>query len=88
MHLGALPLDQSPTHVPGQISDREVRIMERIGAGGSSIVFKALLLKEKRYVAVKKINVYDRVSCCHAWGGHQPWSSLPSAAKMRSMLVP
>ena len=44
-----------------QISESDIRIVKRLGAGASSVVFKGFLFKENRFVAVKKINVFERV---------------------------
>mmetsp|Transcript_9782 Transcript_9782/g.24382 ORF Transcript_9782/g.24382 Transcript_9782/m.24382 type:complete len:480 (-) Transcript_9782:340-1779(-) len=43
-----------------KISDKDIRIVKRLGAGASSTVFKGFLYRENKFVAVKKINVFDR----------------------------
>ena len=48
-------------HHGAQISESDIRIVKRLGAGASSVVFKGFLFKENRFVAVKKINVFERV---------------------------
>jgi hypothetical protein len=45
-----------------QISEKDITIVKRLGAGASSVVFKGFLFRENRFVAVKKINVFERVS--------------------------
>lgn len=43
-----------------KISEGDIRIVKRLGAGASSVVFKGFLYKENRFVAIKKINVFER----------------------------
>ncbi len=43
-----------------KISERDITITKRLGAGASSVVFKGFLFKENRFVAVKKINVFEK----------------------------
>ena len=45
-----------------KISEKDIRIVKRLGAGAPSVVFKGFLFKENRFVAVKKINVFEKVS--------------------------
>ncbi|KAL6760254.1 mitogen-activated protein kinase [Haematococcus lacustris] len=43
-----------------KISEKDIRVVKRLGAGASSTVFKGFLFSENKFVAVKKINVFDR----------------------------
>ncbi|GAX73570.1 hypothetical protein CEUSTIGMA_g1021.t1 [Chlamydomonas eustigma] len=43
-----------------KISEKDITIVKRLGAGASSVVFKGFLFRENRFVAVKKINVFER----------------------------
>eukprot|EP00983_Pelagomonas_calceolata_P108170 1159427-Pelagomonas_calceolata.AAC.1 len=43
-----------------KISEKDIWIIRRQGAGASSTVFKGFHFRENRFVAVKKINVLDR----------------------------
>ena len=55
-----------------QINDKDIHIIERLGSGASSIVFKAVLTKERKFVAVKKINVFERVGMSDALADAHP----------------
>lgn len=46
--------------LPHQISESDIRIVKRLGSGASSVVFKGFLHKENRFVAVKKISVFEK----------------------------
>jgi len=43
-----------------KISERDIKVIKRLGAGASSTVFKGFLYRENKFVAVKKINVFER----------------------------
>lgn len=69
-----------------QISEADIRIVKRLGAGASSVVFKGFLSKENRFVAVKKINVFERVrggpcTCMHM---HAPGTCMRAGCKQSS----
>jgi hypothetical protein len=55
-----------PCYISMQISEKDIRILRRLGAGASSVVFKGFLFKENKFVAVKKINVFERVGAGRA----------------------
>ncbi|GLC41062.1 hypothetical protein PLESTB_000947600 [Pleodorina starrii] len=43
-----------------KISEKDIRILKKLGQGASSIVHKGFLIRENKFVAVKKINVFER----------------------------
>nr|ADI46833.1 MAPKK1f [Volvox carteri f. nagariensis] len=43
-----------------RISEKDIRIIKKLGQGASSIVYKGFLVRENKFVAVKKINVFER----------------------------
>ncbi|GFR43202.1 hypothetical protein Agub_g4240 [Astrephomene gubernaculifera] len=42
------------------ISEKDIRILKKLGQGASSIVHKGFFIRENKFVAVKKINVFER----------------------------
>lgn len=44
----------------GKISERDIRILKRLGAGAGGDVWKGFYFKENRFVAVKKIRVFEK----------------------------
>nr|BBC28469.1 serine/threonine-protein kinase [Yamagishiella unicocca] len=42
------------------ISEKDIRILKKLGQGASSIVHKGFYIRENKFVAVKKINVFER----------------------------
>eukprot|EP00884_Botryococcus_braunii_P017139 jgi/Botrbrau1/4108/Bobra.152_3s0056.1 len=51
---------QSPEKYAYLISEKSIRILRTLGRGASSVVYKALYTKDFKYVAVKKINCFDK----------------------------
>lgn len=43
-----------------KISERDIRVLKTLGRGASSTVFKGFLWKENKFVAIKKINVFEK----------------------------
>ncbi|PNW81498.1 hypothetical protein CHLRE_06g249150v5 [Chlamydomonas reinhardtii] len=43
-----------------KISEKDIRILKKLGQGASSIVHKGFFIRENKFVAVKKINVFER----------------------------
>jgi hypothetical protein len=48
-----------------QICEADIRVLKRLGAGASGTVFKGFLFRDNQFVAVKKINIFDKVRVTH-----------------------
>lgn len=56
------PVDEgSPSEKTYRIASREMRIFGAIGSGASSIVQRAIHMPTHRIIALKKINIFEKV---------------------------
>lgn len=55
--------DNSPSEKTYRIASREMRVFGAIGSGASSIVQRAIHIPTHRIIALKKINIFEKVSC-------------------------